>query len=209
MALSKAFVREVFSGAGADPTKIPEAVDKIVDGNVASIDALREEINDLKSKLKNAEGDSSKLKTVQKELDGLKEQIKGKDYDALKKEYDDYKAEQTAKETRRTKETALRGLLKDLNMSEKGTALAVKYTNFDTVEVDENGALKDAAGLKKTISEDWGDYVLKEKVEGASTQNPPENNKGGGMTKEQIMEIKDSTERQKAIAENPELFGLE
>lgn len=200
-----ALTRKLLSAMGITA----EQVDQIIEAHTETVNGLKEQITNLSGELETAKADVAKLPGVQKELDGLKEQIKGKDYDALKKEYDDYKAEQTAKETRRTKETALRGLLKDMNMSEKGTALAVKYTNFDTVEVDENGALKDAAGLKKTISEDWGDYVLKEKVEGASTQNPPENNKGGGMTKEQIMEIKDSTERQKAIAENPELFGLE
>jgi Ribonuclease G/E len=215
MALSKAFVREVFSGAGADPTKIPEAVDKIVEGNVASIDALREEITDLKTKLKTAEGDSGRLKDVQKELDDLKAKVEadnkareGKDYDALKKEFDDYKAEREAQDTRAKKETAFRGLLKDLNISDKGAKLAVKYQDFGAIELDEEGKVKDATALRKSLKEDWGDYIVQEKEEGADTKTPPGSETGGngGKTREEIMAIKDRAERQKAIADNIELF---
>jgi len=40
--------------------------------------------------------------------------------------------------------------------------------------------------------------------------NPPGNNgKSNSMTKEKIMSIKNTAERQKAISENPELFGLD
>ena len=218
MALSKAFVREVFSGAGADPTKIPEAVDKIVEGNVASIDALREEITDLKTKLKTAEGDSGKLKDVQKELDELKAQVaedakarEGKDYDALKKEYEDYKAEVQEKAVKSAKEKALRGLLSDMKVSDKGTSMIMKYMGVSGIELDEDGKLKDAASIKKAVKEDWSDYIPTVETKGADTKTPPTDGKGGGIakTREEIMAIKDTTARQQAIAENLELFGAQ
>ena len=218
MALSKAFVREVFSGAGADPTKIPEAVDKIVEGNVASIDALREEITDLKTKLKTAEGDSGKLKDVQKELDDLKAQVEadnkareGKDYDALKKEYEDYKAEQEAKATKTAKETAFRELLNDMKVSDKGIGMILKWQGVDGIELDENGKLKDAKSIRAAVKNDWSDFIPVVEEKGADTKNPLNSDKGGacGKTKDEIMAIKDSAERQKAIADNPSLFGIE
>ena len=218
MALSKAFVREVFSGAGADPTKIPEAVDKIVEGNVASIDALREEITDLKTKLKTAEGDSGKLKDVQKELDDLKAQVEadnkareGKDYDALKKEYEDYKAEVQEKAVKSAKEKALRDLLSDMKVSDKGTSMIMKYMGVSGIELDEEGKLKDAASIRKAVKEDWSDYIPKVEAKGAETKTPPTDGKGGAgkMTMEDIMKITDRKERQKAIAENPAVFGVE
>lgn len=216
MALSKAFVREVFSGAGADPTKIPEAVDKIVEGNVASIDALREEITDLKTKLKTAEGDSGRLKDVQKELDDLKAQVEadnkareGKDYDALKDEFDKYKAEVQEKAVKSAKEKAVRGLLSDMNMTDKGTYMFMEYGYPKiSVELDEEGKLKDATAIKQVVKKDFGEYIPKIETKGADTKTPPTDGKGGASakTKEEIMAIKNTTARQHEIAENLELF---
>ena len=98
MALTKVKVREILSTAGVDADHMSEAVNAIIDGHVASIDALREENGNLKAELKTANEKADKLDGVQKELDDLKKQNEddakareGKDYDALKKEFDDYK----------------------------------------------------------------------------------------------------------------------
>lgn len=218
MALSKEFVREVFSGAGADPTKTAEAVEKVVSGHVASIDALREEINDLKSKLKEAQTESGKAQEVKKKYDDLCKQVEadnkareGKDYDALKKEFDDYKAEVQEKAVRSAKEKAFRELLSDMKVSDKGTDMILKYMGVSNIELDEDGKLKDANALRKAVKEDWGDYIPKVETKGAETQNPPTDGKGGAgkLTMEDIMKITDRKERQKAIAENPAVFGIE
>ena len=218
MALSKEFVREVFSGAGADPTKTAEAVEKVVSGHVASIDALREEINDLKSKLKEAQTESGKAQEVKKKYDDLCKQVEadnkareGKDYDALKEEFDKYKAEVQEKAVKSAKEKALRDLLSDMKVSDKGTSMILKYMGVSGIELDEEGKLKDAAALRKTVKDDWSDYIPKVEAKGAETQNPPTDGKGGAgkMTIEDIMKITDRKERQKAIAENPAVFGIE
>ena len=51
------------------------------------------------------------------------------------------------------------------------------------------------------------DFIVKQETHGTGTQSH-EGSGGGGMTKEDIMKIKDDTERQRAIAENHELFGF-
>lgn len=217
MALSKEFVREVFSGAGADPTKTVEAVEKVVSGHVASIDALREEINDLKSKLNEAQTESGKVKDVQKKYNDLLAQVEadnkareGKDYDALKKEFDDYKADIQAKAEKSAKEKAFRDLLSDMKVSDKGVSLILKYQGVNGIELDEDGKLKDAPALRKAVKEDWSDYISTVETKGADTKTPPGSDSGAGkMTKADIMKIKDTSERQKAIAENPELFGIQ
>lgn len=217
MALSKEFVREVFSGAGADPTKTAEAVEKVVSGHVASIDALREEINDLKSKLKEAQTESGKAQEVKKKYDDLCKQVEadnkareGKDYDALKKEFDDYKADIQAKAEKSAKEKAFRALLSDMKVSDKGVSLILKYQGVNGIELDEDGKLKDAPALRKAVKEDWSDYISTVETKGADTKTPPGSDSGAGkMTKADIMKIKDTSERQKAIAENPELFGIQ
>lgn len=217
MALTKAKVREILSTAGVDAEHMTDAVNAIIDGHVTSIEALREENGNLKTELKTAKEEADKLPGVQKELDDLKKQNEddakareGKDYDALKKEFDDYKAEISARDAKTAKEKAFRDILKDLNVSDKGTALALKYQNFDTIELEEDGKIKGASDLRKSLKEDWGDYIVKSETKGANTATPPGGNGGskGYKTKEEIINIKDRAERQQAIADNPALFGI-
>jgi hypothetical protein len=149
-------------------------------------------------------------------LDELKKQVEadakereGKDYDKLKEEFDKYKAEQAEKETKATKEKALKELLSDMKMSEKGTAQILKWMGVSKIDLDDDGKIKDAAALRKSIKEDWGDYIKTEGAQGANTPTPPGNGSGGtGKTKADILKIKDAKERQQAIADNPALFGL-
>lgn len=215
MALTKVKVREILSTAGVDADHMSEAVNAIIDGHVASIDALREENSNLKAELKTANEKADKLDGVQKELDDLKKQNEddakaGKDYDALKKKFDDYKAEINARDTKAAKEKALRDILKDLNISDKGAALVLKYQNFDGIELEDGGKIKGADDLRKSLKEDWGDYIVKSEKKGAETATPPGGNGGskGYKTKEDIINIKDRAERQQAIADNPALFGI-
>lgn len=217
MALTKAKVREILSTAGVDAEHMTDAVNAIIDGHVTSIEALREENGNLRADLKTANEKAEKLDGVQKELDDLKKQNEddakareGKDYDALKKEFDDYKAQISARDTKAAKEKAMRDLLKDLNVSDKGVALVLKYQNLDGIELEEDGKIKGANDLRKSIKEDWSDYIVKSETKGADTATPPGGNNGskGYKTKEEIINIKDRAERQQAIADNPALFGI-
>ena len=193
-----------------------EKIEQIIEAHTETVNGLKDQIQTLKDDLKTAQEDAAKLPDVQKELTDLKDQVdkdnkarEGKDYDALKKEFDDYKAQIAAKDTKAAKEQAIRDLLKDLNVSEKGVALVLKYQNLDSIELEEGGKIKGAADLRKSLKEDWGDYIVKTDTKGADTKTPPGDSGGKGYkTKEEIMEIKDSGERQKAIADNPELFGI-
>lgn len=72
--------------------------------------------------------------------------------------------------------------------------------------VIEEGKIKDADKLTESIKKEWSDFITVQQTSGAQTQTPPSNT-GGKLTKEEILKIKDSTQRQKAIAENMELFG--
>jgi hypothetical protein len=80
---------------------------------------------------------------------------------------------------------------------------------LDSVEFDDNGELKDRDALKEAIKTEWSDFIQTVGVKGADTANPPSNNGGKTtMTKAEIRAIKDPATRQKAMMENPSLFGL-
>ena len=214
MALS----RRMLSAMGLEADKI----EQIIEAHTETVTGLKQQNAELSDQLAKAKetgsADSNKLQDVQKKYDDLLAQVEadkkareGKDYDALKKEFDDYKAEQEAKATKTAKETAFRELLNDMKVSDKGIGMILKWQGVDGIELDENGKLKDAKSIRAAVKNDWSDFIPVIEEKGADTKNPLNSDKGGagGKTKDEIMAIKDSAERQKAIAENPSLFGIE
>lgn len=182
-----------------------EKIDQIIEAHSETVDSLKADRDSYKE-------DAEKLKDVQKELDDLK--AKGDDgwkekHDRLKEEFDQYKNDVQEKETKAAKEAAYRAILKDANLSEKGIEKAIKYAEWDKIELDENGKLKGANDHIKAVRDEWAEYVTTTTTTGAKTSNPPANNGGKtGKTKEEIMAIRDPAVRQAEIAKNPEAFGL-
>ena len=176
------------------------------------ITAHTDTVNALKDKLDEAEkykAKADKYDETQKELDTLKEEVtKNGDYEALKKEYESFKADVENKAVRSKKEEAYKEILKDAGIPEKHFAKILKYSDVDGVEIGKDGKIKTAKELLESIKEEWGDHIETNVQNGVNTPNPPKNTGGSKMSKEEIMKIKDSSERQKAIVENRELFGF-
>lgn len=171
MALTKAQVREILSAAGVDAEHMKETVDKIIDGHVATVEALNEKINTYKA-------DAEKLPGVQKELDDLKAAGDGgykEKYEKEHKAFEDYKTAQTAKETRQAKETAYRELLKAAGVSEKRIPAILKVTDLDGIEMD-GDKIKDADKHTQTVKTEWAEFVETSNTTGANTNTPPANN---------------------------------
>lgn len=210
MALTKAQVREILSAAGVTSENMSEAVDKIIDGHLTSVNALREDVAKYKA-------DAEKLPTVQKELDDMKANSNDdwkEKHDRLKDEFDKYKTDVQAKETKAAKEAAYRAILKDANLSEKGIEKAIKYADWDKIELGEDGKLKGANDHIKAVREEWAEYVTTTTTTGAKTSTPPANTGGAKLTKAEIYARDEhgryklsAAERQKALAENPELLN--
>ena len=201
----RAALRKIFEGAEIEVPK--DVLGQICDLHTSSMDGLPETIKELKGKLKVAEQerDAAKAKVP---VDG-EETISKAEYDKLKGEFDKYKTDVQAKETKAAKEAAYRAILKDANLSEKGIEKAVKYAEWDKIELDADGKLKDANDHIKAAREEWAEYVTTTTTTGAKTSTPPANNGGKtGKTKEEIMAIRDPAVRQAEIAKNPEAFGL-
>lgn len=180
---------------------------------------LEDETTDTSGKLKKI------LDVLHEETDTLQNQLDEKDAAIAKveKERDaansgkqtaeqaltDYKTQQTAKESRAAKESKFREQLKAAGVLEKYFDRIVRLSgkDIDKMELDSKGNVKNADKLAESLKTDWSDYVGSTTTKGAQVDNPPANT-GSKMTKEQIINIKDATERQAAIAANPEAFGL-
>lgn len=201
--------RKFLAGLGLEA----DAISSIVQAHTDTLSGLQDELETLKAENARLKKDAEALPGVQKELDDLKaktaadaKEREGKDYDKLKKEFDDYKAEQTRKEARAAKETAYKELLKDAGIPERHYAKILKYSDVDGVELDEKGKITGAKDILKAVKEEWADHIETAQTTGTSTANPPAAT--GTKTKEDILAIKDAGERQQAIAENHELFGF-
>jgi hypothetical protein len=205
MALSKAKVREILSTAGVDSEHMSAAVDAIIDGNVASIEALREDVAKYKA-------DAEKLADVQKELDALKanngDDYKTK-YEKEHKAFEDFKNDVTAKQTRAAKEAAARAYFEGKNITGANLDIAMRGARdeIDGLEMD-GDKIKDTAALDALVSGTYAGLVVTTTKQGVNTATPPANGGKSIMTKDQIIAIKDTAERQKAIADNHELFGF-
>ena len=185
-----------------------EKIDQIIDAHSETVDALKADRDAYKE-------DAAKLAAVQKELDALK--AKGDDgykakYEAEKAAHDALKADIAAKETKKAKTDAYRELLKGANIDEKriATILRAEAPTIDKIELDADGKIKNAEQYTESIKSDWADFIVTQSAKGTNTATPPAN--GGTATtktKEDILKIKDAGERQKAIAENPTLFGID
>ena len=206
----RAALRKIFEGAEIEVPK--DVLGQICDLHTSSMDGLPETIKELKGKLKVAEQerDAAKAKVP---ADG-EETISKAEYDKLKGEFDKYKTDVQEKETHNKKVEAYRAILKDANLSEKGIEKAVKYADWDKIELDADGKLKGANDHIKAVREEWAEYVTTTTTTGAKTSTPPANNGGAKLTKAEIYardengRYKLSTaERQKALAENPELLN--
>ncbi len=129
--------------------------------------------------------------------------------EAAEKSLTDYKAQQTQKDAHAAKEAKFRELLKSAGVLDKYADRVVRLSgeDIDKLELDEKGEVKDAKKHTDSLKSDWGDFVATTTTTGAKVDNPPTNT-GSKMTKEQIINIKDASERQAAIAANPEAFGL-
>lgn len=199
-----AFTRKMLKAMGIEEEKI----DQIIDAHSETVDALKADRDAYKE-------DAAKLAAVQKELDELK--AKGDDgykakYEAEKAAHDALKADIAAKETKKAKTDAYRELLKGANIDEKriATILRAEAPTIDKIELDADGKIKNAEQYTESIKSDWADFIVTQSAKGTNTATPPAN--GGTATtktKEDILKIKDAGERQKAIAENPTLFGID
>ena len=180
-----------------------EQVDSIIEMHTETVDGLKADISRYKA-------DAEKLPIVQKELDDLKDAKDGgykEKYEKEHKAFEDFKTEQTAKETRAAKEKAYRELLVSAGISEKRVDTVLKVSDLEKVEL-EDGKIKGADELVKTIKTEWADFIVNTRTKGAEVHNPPANNTSGKGDKSRadILSIRDGVERRRLMKENPDLF---
>ena len=178
-----------------------EKAQQIMDVHITVTDGLKDERDNYKA-------EADKAADLQKQLDDLAngEDFKKK-YEDEHKAFEDFR-KQTASEANAAKvRAAYRKLLADEGISEKRLDSIIKVTDLSKMKLDKDGNLEDVDGLKKTIDDEWSEFKTTVTEKGAVVEKPIQTGKAT-KTKAEILEIKDTAERQRAIAENHELFGF-
>ena len=194
MAFTREFIRKAAKECGLDIPK--EFENALVDEHLSARDTYAEaQVKDALEKNKPAE----------------QPKIKDSDeYKALKKEFEDYKAEVSGKEAKAAKERAARAFFEGKGITGKSLDIAIRGcgAEIDALEL-EDGKIKDDTALDALVKDTYSGLVSTTVTRGAQTANPPDNNGGGQMTKAEIYQKDDhgryimtASERQKALIEN-------
>ena len=192
MALSRKMLEEM----GLEDTQISA----IINAHRETVDGLKNEITTYTKQIEGLEEDK---KSLSSESSDWKKKFEDEHSD-----FEDYKQKQADKDVTATKEKAYAKLLKEAGISEKRIASILKVTDMKTLEL-KDGKFTNADELTESIKDEWADFIVKEEVKGADTPKPIGNTGGNVKTKEEINAIKDTAERQKAMAENASLYGIE
>lgn len=193
MALTRKFLK------GMNLTE--EQIDSVIDAHTETVDALKDRITALQA-------DADKLKDVQRELDDLKAGTDWKaEHDKVKKELDDYRSEIAGKEQAAKVKAAYKQLLTDEKIDPRRHDAIIRATDLAGAKLNKDGKLEGEDKLREGIRESWSDFVVTTGARGAHVATPPMGGKTT-RTKEEIMAIKDTAERQQAMLENHEMFGF-
>ena len=188
-----------------------EQVDTIIEAHTEVTDGLKEQINQYKA-------DADKLADVQKELDDLKSAGDGgykSKYESEKAAHDELKASIAKEKAYASKESAYRELLKAAGVKDKfiDTIIRAEKPTIESLKI-EDGKVEGSDALTEAAKKNWGDFIVTQQVVNTRVENPPANTGGAKLTKSEIY-AKDehgryklsTAERQKALAENPELLN--
>lgn len=183
------------------PETVKETMQWILDGHTASLEAVQEERDSYKAKAETVatltqERDDWKAKA---EASGDAAKIQA-DFDAFKQQIADEKA---AAQT----DADVLALLKEAGIQrESFQQLASKSFDRSKIKRNEDGSISNRQELLDGIKTDFADCIATQQQQGTPPNNPPTGG-GQGMTREQILAIKDKAEQRAAIAQNLELFA--
>ena len=149
-----------------------EQVDSIIEMHSETVDGLKADISKYK-------GDAEKLPGVQKELNDLKAAGDGSYKEKYEKEHSDfeaYKSDVTAKESKAAKEKAVRAYFESKNITGANLDLAMRGCGTEMAALEMDGEkIKDTKSLDALLSGTYKGLISTTQTKGANPANPPAN----------------------------------
>ena len=202
-----ALTRKLLKGMGLTD----EQVDTIIEAHTDTVDGLKADVSKYKA-------DAEKLPSVQKQLDDLKaagDNGYQEKYEKEHKAFEDFKANVMAKESKAAKEKAVRAYFESKNITGANLDLAMRGCGEEMAALELDGEkIKDTKVLDALVNGTYKGLVSTTQTHGANPANPPANTGSANLTKADIYKKDDkgryvmsTAERQKALAENPDLMN--
>lgn len=204
MAFSIKQIKAKLQEFGVPAEQLDTAAEYICSAHKTDLDAIKEQRDTLQKSVET-------LTEAKKELDALKAQPNDgykERYEKIKADFEKFKSDTAAEKSLAAKKAAYTELCKDAGLSERGVEKALKYADWNAVDLDDAGKVKDATNHIKTIKEDWAEYVSAVTTQGVRTANPPANSGKSPMTRDEIYKrddhgrfVLDATQRQAALSQ--------
>ena len=160
-----------------------EQVDTIIEAHTETVDGLKADVSRYKA-------DAGKLAGVQKELDDLKAADDGGYKSKYEKEHSDFEAFKsniTAKETKAAKEKAVRAFFESKNIPGANLDLAMRGCGEEMAALELDGdKIKDTKGLDALLSGAYKGLVSTMQQQGANPANPPAGTPAKRYTTEEL-----------------------
>lgn len=170
--------------------------------------AHQETLQSIKDERDGLRDTAARVPILEKEIEDMRAAQPTEDwqrkYGELQAEYESYKSQVATERTEQEKARLYRSMLREAGVDERRIDSIMKVTDLSGISVAE-GAIEDADSVREAIAREWGDFMVKTSTRGARVDDPPTNS-GARMTRDEIMAIKDTSARQRAIAENIEQF---
>ncbi|MBR3797216.1 MAG: phage scaffolding protein [Clostridia bacterium] len=191
MAFTRADIRAILGEAHTEDIE-----NRLIALHLGVVDPLKDSVQTYKT-------DAEKLPGVQKELDDLKKAGNAAEVQAA---FDAYKQQVEGEKANAAKTSAVRAALKAAGVNRDEFAdLLLGKVDLSKVELD-GDKVKDADGLIAPLKGSYAGCFGTVTDKGTPPANPPAGG-GKGMTKDQILAIKDPAEQRMAIAQNLDLFN--
>ncbi len=151
-----------------------EQIDTIIEAHTDTVDGLKESLGKAQAEVNALSGVQKELETVKADLEAAKKDGWKDKHDKVKKEFDDYKASVTAKETKAAKESAVRAYYQSKNITGKALEIAMRGSTAEIEALElEDGKIKDTKALDALVAGDFSGLVSQTTTQGAPTPTPP------------------------------------
>lgn len=148
-----------------------DVIDKIIAMHADTVNGIRSDSQREQGEAATAVSD------LQRQLGEMRTQMaQAKDsYDTLKRDFDAYRQSAKQQETNRAKTAAYRDLLQAIGIKGDNRLDAILRTvQPETLELSEDGTLKDREALEKAAKEEWAEFITTTERHGADTKTPPD-----------------------------------
>lgn len=178
------------------------AIDTIIDAHTETTDALKKERD-------TAREEAGKIGNLTRQLNDANDKLaKAGDAAKVQADFDAYKQEVEAEKKAAKTDADVRAILKDAGIA-RASFLDAVANSYDRSKLvyGEDGKITNRDELVTAAKTDYSDFVASTASVGIPPVTPP-TGKAGGMTKDEIMAIRDPEARQAEIIRNPAAFGL-